>query len=72
MYERVELELGAVSAAENSSVFCCPVRLHTEGRAGRYLVTHRAGLHQVQLTMVARLREAEHTGAPPDLEIQLL
>jgi len=68
MYERVELELGAVSAAENSSVFCCPVRLQTEGRAGRYLATHRAGLHQVQLTMVARLREAEHTGAPPDLE----
>lgn len=68
MYERVELELGAVSAAENSSVFCCPVRLSTDGRAGRYLATHRAGLHQIQLPMVAILREADHTGTPPDLD----
>jgi len=68
MYERVELELGAVAAAENSSVFRCPVRLDTDGRAGRYLATHRAGLHQVQLPMVAILREAEYSGTPPDLD----
>eukprot|EP00092_Neocalanus_flemingeri_P038661 GFUD01042091.1.p1 GENE.GFUD01042091.1~~GFUD01042091.1.p1 ORF type:complete len:453 (+),score=152.21 GFUD01042091.1:3-1361(+) len=70
MYERVELELGAVcvSAAGDSSVFACPVRLSTDGRAGRYLATHRAGLHQVQLPMVAILREAEHSGTPPDLD----
>jgi len=68
MYERVELELGAVSAAGDSSVFCCPVRLSTDGRASRYLATHRAGLHQVQLPMVSILREAEHSGTPPDLD----
>jgi len=69
MYERVELELGAVSTAVDSTVFTCPVRLSTDGRAGRYLATHRAGLHQVQLPMVSILREAEHSGTPPDLDL---
>jgi len=70
MYERVELELGVVTTntAVSSSVFQCPVRLSTDGRVGRYLASHRAGLHQVQLPMVAILREAEHAGTTPDLD----
>jgi len=63
----VELELGAVSGTADSSVFTCPVSLSTDGKAGRYLVSHRAGLHLVQLPMVALLREAEHSDSTPDL-----
>ena len=70
MYEMVELELAVVAANSeaSSSVFQCPVRLSTDGRAGRYMASHRAGLHQVQLPMVAILREAEQSGTPPDLD----
>jgi len=67
-YERVELELGVVQSSAKSSTFDCPVRLTTDGRSARYIAYHRAGLHQVQLPMVALLRDAERAGVSLDIE----
>lgn len=68
MYEMVELELGALSSESSNPIFSCPIRLYSDGRSPRYLASHRAGLHQVELPMVSVLREAEMMGITPDLE----
>ena len=62
VYERVELEIGAVSSHED--VFSCPLSLSSNDslhyRPG-YLACHPAGLHNVNLPMVTVLKQAEMT-----------
>ena len=69
VFERVELEIGAVSSGD---VFSCPLSLSAPEQGSQqspgYLVSHPAGLHSVSLPMVSVLRAAAATGSPPQLE----
>ena len=69
VYERVELEIGAVSSGD---IFSCPLSLSAPEVGSHsspgYLVSHPAGLHSVSLPMVTVLRTAAAAGSPPHLE----
>ena len=68
VYERVELEIGAVTSRD---VFSCPLSLSAPDSphsSPGYLVSHPAGLHSVSLPMVTVLRSAAAAGSLPELE----
>ena len=70
VYERVELEIGAVSSGD---IFSCSLTLSAPEVSSQcspgYLVSHPAGLHSLSLPMVTVLRTAAAAGSPPQLEL---